>query len=70
MKYKSLTKFEVDERGTVYVVENDKERSNTGDKDGLIGSEVVIDGNEYIVKGVEAFALPMIRKGTYIGLLV
>ena len=70
MEYKSLNKYELKGRGTVYVVENDKCRDNFGDKDGLIGSIVAIDGKEFIVKAVEAFATPTIIKGDNIGLLV
>ena len=70
MEYKSSNKHELKGRGTVYVVENDKCRDNFGDKDGLIGSIVAIDGKEFIVKAVEAFAITTIRKGDNIGLLV
>jgi hypothetical protein len=42
MEYKSLDIFEIKDKGKVFVVENDKDR-NRDDND-LIGSEVIIDG--------------------------
>jgi hypothetical protein len=70
MGYKSLDKYRLKGRGTVYIVENDKHRNNSGDKDGLIGSKVIIDNEEHVVRAVEAFAIPTINKGDKIGLLV
>jgi hypothetical protein len=68
MEYKSLDIFEIKDKGKVFVVENDKDR-NRDDND-LIGSEVIIDGENYKVRGVESFAIPIIAKGQKIGLLV
>lgn len=68
MEYKSLDTFEINGRGKVFVVENDKDRDR--DKNDLLGSEVTIDGVNYKVRGVESFAIHKIRKGQKIGLLV
>ena len=68
MEYKSLDSYELKERGTVYIVENEVDRSR--DKNDLIGSEVFIDGVKHKIKGVESFLLSTIRKGDKIGLLV
>ena len=70
MKYKSSGKYKLEGKGTIFFVKNDRRRSNNGDKDGLIGSVVNIDGKDYVVKGVEAFATVSISKGDKIGLLV
>jgi hypothetical protein len=70
MKYKSLDEYELKGRGVVFMVENDKHRSNHGGKDGLIGSVVNINGKDYTVRAVEAFAKIDISKGDKIGLLV
>ena len=68
MEYKSLDKYEIKGRGTVYIVENELERGRSNND--LINSEVIIDGVKHKVKGVESFAIPTIRKGDTIGLLV
>ena len=68
MEYKSLDKYELKGRGTVYIVENEIERDRCSNN--LIGIEVLIDGVKYKVKGVESFLIPTIRKGYKIGLLV
>lgn len=68
MEYKSLDTFEIKNRGRVFVVENDKDRDR--DNNDLLGSEVIIDGKNYKVKGVESFAIQKIYKGQKIGLLV
>ena len=70
MEYKSSGKYKLEDKGTIFFVENDRHRSNNGDKDGLIGSVVNIDGKDYVVKDVEAFATVSISKGDKIGLLV
>lgn len=68
MNYKSLDTFELKNRGTVYIVENDKARKRDDMK--LIGTIVFIDSLPYTVKGVEAFLTPIISKGEKIGILV
>lgn len=68
MEYKSLDTFEIKGRGKVFVVENEKDRIR--DDNDLLGSEVVIDGQPYVVKGVESFPIHKIIKGQKIGLLV
>lgn len=68
MKYKSLDNYKIKGRGTVYIVKNEINRNR--DNNDLVGSDVFIDGVKYKVKGVESFAVPMIRKGDTIGLLV
>lgn len=68
MNYKSLDKFELKNQGTVFIVENDKDRNRDDMK--LIGTIVFIDTMPYTVKGVEAFLSPTILKGEKIGILV
>jgi hypothetical protein len=60
--------YEITGRGLVVSVRNDEDFAK--DSTHLIGEIVRIDGVEYKVKGVEAFALATIRKGSPIGLLV
>lgn len=62
--------YEIDGRGKAYIVMNDAdhERSELGKT--LIGKYVEINGEIFKVRGVESFAVPMIRKGQYISLLV
>lgn len=67
MNYKSLDKYTLGNK-TVFIVENEVER-NRDDND-LINKKVIINGKEYIIEGVESFAVPLIRKGDKIGLLV
>lgn len=67
MKYKSLNKYTLGNK-TVFVVENEVERNR--DNNDLLNKKVMIDDKEYIIKGVESFAIPIIRKGDRIGLLV
>lgn len=67
MEYKSLDTYELKGRGKIFIVENDKDR-DTSNND-LIGSKVIIDGQQYTVKGVESFTLQKINKGQKIGLL-
>lgn len=66
-EYTSISTFEIN-RGVVFVVENEKTRDR--DKNDLLGSEVIIDGINYIVKGVESYAMSTIPAGAAIGLLV
>ena len=68
MKYKSLDKYELKGRGTIYIVENEVKRNR--DNNNLVGSEVFIDGVKYKIKGGESFAVSIIGKGDKIGLLV
>lgn len=68
VEYKELDRAYVKGRGTVIVVENDKDRFRS-DND-LVGSQVLIDGFEYKVKGLESFVVDKIYKGQNIGLLV
>lgn len=68
-EFKSLDWYYVTERGWIALVECDQER--TRDKPGLVGSDVVIDGETYRCTGVERHmpATP-ISRGERIGLLV
>ena len=68
MDYKSLDSYEIKGRGTVFMVENDKDRQT--DNTGLIGKVVTIDNVFYKVKGVESKCMLTIRKGDLIGLLI
>ena len=67
-EYKSLDKAEIKGRGTVYIVENDKDRFR--DNTGLIGTEIILDGRNCIIKGIESFLTLKIHKGDKIGLMV
>lgn len=69
MEYKSLQKLTITGKGTVFIVENEKDR-NRADNDFTIGDEITIDGDKYILSGVESYAIDIIRKGQKIGLLV
>lgn len=65
IQYNSISQHEIEGRGKVFVVENEKDR--TQGKNELVGQTVLIDGKEYYVIGVEYFTL---RQGYKIGLLV
>lgn len=67
MEYTSLGTFEIESRGTVFVVLNDRKSHYTR----LVGEEVIIDGKKYLVKAVERFASykELILKDEKIGLL-
>jgi hypothetical protein len=66
--FTSLDWFTVTGRGRVAVVANpvDFERGACP----FLGKQVTIDGSPYVVRGVESHALPVIRQGAHIGLLV
>jgi hypothetical protein len=69
IKYKSfisLDNFNMD-RGTVYIVRNDRYRED-GDFNDLY-PEIMIDGKLMRLKGVETHATPFISEGQTIGLL-
>ena len=69
MEYTSLDKCYISKRGTVFIVKNEIERNR--DNNNLLGSEVLIDGYKYKVRGVESFAKATgISIGDNIGLLV
>jgi len=55
-------------RGLVFGVRNDEEFAK--DSQHMIGEVVAIDGETYKVRGVEAFALGTIRRGSPLGLWV
>jgi hypothetical protein len=60
----------VDRRGTLYFVENDRERHcDTGWGD-IVGHDVLIDGIPRRVIGVERNMVLVVPKGSPIGLLV
>lgn len=68
MKYVSKESFEIKGRGTVFIVENEKDRL---DFDDLVGEKVVIDGKKFKCLGVEAYATARpVRAGVRIGILV
>ena len=66
--FKATGGYDLPGRGRVITVVNDKPRDRNDD--GLKGNLVEIDGEVFLVKGVESFAVTPIRKGTEIGLLV
>jgi len=68
MEYKSINKYQLKDKGTVFAVKSEKDRRR--DNNDLLGSIVLIDGNKYIVKGVESTGLAIISIGQEIGLLV
>jgi hypothetical protein len=57
-------------RGTVFIVTNPQERDRGELNSHYLGSEVMINGQVYKVKGVESYTVPIIYKGMKIGLLV
>lgn len=68
-EYESITSFNIEKWGKVVLVYCDKDRDRT-ELANLVGTDVLIDGLEHTIKGVESYALPTIRKGTPIGLLI
>lgn len=68
LQYTSLSTYNIKGRGKVFVVENHKTMDNPALE--LIGTDVIIDGEKYNVKSVEAFAIMRILEGQKIGLLV
>lgn len=70
MEFISLRKSELKDRGTVYLVVYYGETIYKTKCNPLVGAKVIIDGKEYIVKGVESFAIETISNGQQIGLLV
>lgn len=68
IEYESLNKFTISNRGTIFIVELDRECENF---DFLLDEQVKIDGVTKRVTAVEKFAhMPPWRKGEKIGLLV
>ena len=67
-EYKSLDSFEINGRGTVYVINAPMEfdRNNCP----LIGKTIIMDGEKREVKAIESYCIPTISKGTKIGLLL
>ena len=68
IEYKSLKQSQIRGRGQVFTVINEKDRSRKGND--LLNQTVKIDGEEYVVLGVEYFLVDKIPKGVEIGLLV
>lgn len=68
MIFKAIDEFFLKARnGRIFVVELDRD---TRDFEHLMNKEVEIDGNRYIVRGVERYAhCPPWRAGEHIGLL-
>ena len=66
-KVKSITILEIAGRNTVIDIENPRECNNFN---WLINNEIEIDGNIYIVKGVECLNVAKHLIGERIGLLV
>lgn len=67
MNYKSIGKYTL-KNMTVFIVENEIERVR--DNNDLLNKKVMIDDMEYVVRGVESYAVSIIKKGDKIGLLV
>lgn len=55
LKYTSLGRHQVKDRGILYSVINEKDRERSNND--LVGEEVRIDGEEFKVKGVEYYTL-------------
>lgn len=66
-EYQSKYEYKINGK-TCYAVTNDERFKK--DSDHLIGERVLIDGNQYVVKAVEAHCLESIREGAEIGLMV
>jgi hypothetical protein len=68
-EFTSLTKYSV--RGeTVFAVALDRDSERAMLFHELKTEGVMIDGREYELLGVESFAIPTLRKGSPIGLMV
>lgn len=67
IEYKALDRIEVSGRGTIFIIENDKDRDFYF-KD-LIGQSVIIDNKEIKVKDAYKFAIQTIKRGMLIGIL-
>ena len=69
MEFHAEDTFQIAGRGTVHVVRcpGDCPREKLAD---MIGREATIDGTVYTVRGIERFAVPLIRAGMPIGLMV
>lgn len=65
--FKSTETFQIG-RGQVFVVDNDVE--HVRGQSGLLNQLVEIDGKVWMVLQIETFALPIIRVGSMMGLLV
>lgn len=68
-RFVSLDQVEIKNRGTSYIVECPKDTLRD-DLMRVIGKTASINGKVYEIKGIESYAIPFIRKGTKIGLLV
>jgi hypothetical protein len=66
LEFKSLGKFTIAGRGSVFVVENDRERKEDFED---LYPRVKIDGKEYKVRGVESRGMTQ-YKGDELGLLI
>lgn len=69
-EYKSLDQFELKGRGKVYIVEYKGETIHKSKGNPLVGSKVKIDGNEFMIKGIESYGIETISDGQKIGLLI
>lgn len=56
MKFTSLESYTIKDRGTVFVVENPKDDET--DFKWVRNKKVEIDGNNYLIIGVEKWAIP------------
>ncbi len=69
IEFNAIEHLDIKGRGHVITVHNDRDYDRNKPSH-LIGNTVLIDGSEYLVKGVESWALQTIHKGVPIGLLV
>lgn len=68
IKFENAERFEIPGRGLLFAVSNPTE--HVRDTNPFLGTVVMINGDKYFVRGVETFAVPIIRVGKPIGLLV
>ncbi len=53
LEFKSLTEFEIKDRGLVKVIPNNRDRETSKDTEDLLGQIILIDNQEYTIIGIE-----------------
>ena len=65
--FNSIDQYVTLRKDIIFIVLSDKTMLRENNE--LLNSKVLIDNNEYLVKGVESFLLPEIKVNSKIGLL-
>lgn len=68
--FTKLEEYDIIGRGLMLIVECPMDIDKSKDRFPFIGEIVRIDNSLYLVRGVESYALPLIKQGSKIGLLV